>query len=68
MNAHFEVQTCWREDGIIYQELFDVIGGAKSRIQTEILNTKEAQVREALIALGWTPPKENNENDNRISK
>lgn len=29
---------------------------ARERISYEVMNTKDAQVREALIRMGWTPP------------
>lgn len=29
---------------------------ARERISFEVMNTKDAQVREALIRMGWTPP------------
>ena len=30
---------------------------ARERISFEVMNTKDAQVREALIQMGWTPPR-----------
>ncbi len=30
-----------------------------SRLSKLIMDTKEEQIRKALISLGWTPPKEN---------
>lgn len=29
---------------------------AREQIAREVMNTKDAQVREALIRMGWTPP------------
>lgn len=29
---------------------------ARERISFKVMNTKDAQVREALIRMGWTPP------------
>jgi len=43
-------------DGTIEQTVFADVDGIRERIRTEVINTKEAQVRECLIKLGWTPP------------
>ena len=33
---------------------------ARERISYDVMNTKDAQVREALIKMGWTPPNPTN--------
>jgi hypothetical protein len=38
-----------------------IITRIMEQIQEEIIQTKSDQIRNALIDLGWTPPKENNE-------
>lgn len=45
------VQTSVSTDGLIEQQI-DILGETHRRI----LNTAEQQIRDALIALGWTPP------------
>ena len=55
MIDHVEVKTNVFPDGIIEQEtIFSSDNPARNVRQ--IMNTQIAQVREALIALGWTPP------------
>lgn len=46
------------ENGEIHltTEILDGFEGAKRQLGVEIMRTKEKAVREALIALGWTPP------------
>lgn len=38
--------------GGIIEQTIDIVGA----LQHRVLNTAEAQTREALIKLGWTPP------------
>ena len=42
--------------GEIWQDTFSVTNGLKERIMRQVIDTKEQQIREALIRLGWTPP------------
>ena len=56
MEHGFEVVTTPCLDGKIVQETYSVDSGVRERIMRDVINTKERQVREALIALGWTPP------------
>ena len=44
------------DDGRILQTT-DIMGD----IMRQVIRTKESQVREALIVLGWTPPKEDHD-------
>lgn len=46
------IKTDADEQGIITQRV-DILGD----IQRHVIDTRDAQVRESLIALGWTPPK-----------
>lgn len=48
----FKINTKVFPDGRIEQELVDLQG----RIAREVMDTKDQQVRQALISLGWTPP------------
>ncbi len=54
-NKHeIKVETYWNTDGVITQDLiypYDVT-------MRHIMDIREQQIRDALIALGWTPPKE----------
>lgn len=40
------------------QYRYDEISKTRQRISERIINTQEEQIREQLIKLGWTPPKE----------
>ena len=51
-----DVRTGVYPEGLIVTEVIDDIGTYRERIVRQVLNTKEQQVREALIKLGWTPP------------
>ena len=57
------------ENGVVMLGVQDYAG----RITQEIMRTKEKAIREALIALGWTPPVEppewwnENHNNGRLS-
>jgi len=48
-----DIKTDIFKDGRIVQTT-DIMGS----IMEQVIRTRDAQVREALIALGWTPPKE----------
>lgn len=56
------VKTDAGEDGIIVQTVDfepngrDPVWDAVQRISRDVLDTREVQVRNALIKLGWTPP------------
>ena len=56
--SSFRVRTT-REDGKI-TTVVDLLKDNEMmyRISTEIVNTKEKHVRESLVQLGWTPPRE----------
>lgn len=53
------VTTTPLSNGDILQNI-DIVGfeGVRERLFTHVLHTRDEQVRAALIALGWTPPKE----------
>lgn len=50
------VTTVDMVNGVIRQRM-DYPGGLDA-VELQVVDTKEAQFREALIALGWTPPNE----------
>jgi hypothetical protein len=53
-----QVTTITKDDGLIIQEAEVKIGDdTYEHIQSRYLDTQEKQVRNSLIALGWTPPK-----------
>ncbi|MCE5212651.1 MAG: hypothetical protein LLG40_14005 [Deltaproteobacteria bacterium] len=57
-NMKFQVNTDITDDGKIIQEVLlkernDVV----ENIMRVVIDTREAQVREALISMGWKPPK-----------
>jgi hypothetical protein len=52
-----KVTTTWNKEGEIIHDTFqECLGNPFERITREIISTKEAQTRMALIELGWTPP------------
>lgn len=55
-----EVHTTAHLNGDIVQEtmLHDYGHEARTRLSAELIRTKDAGIRAALIKLGWTPPKE----------
>ena len=57
----YTINTKILESGIIEQTLTESIESQidVNQLTREIMDTKEAQVHEALIKLGWTPPPEN---------
>ena len=56
MSSRSEVTTTPFTDGKIVQEVDFVSEGIRERVMREVTYTREKQVRDALIALGWTPP------------
>jgi hypothetical protein len=46
------------EKGIIEIDNEEKFGNMVTRHYKDIINTKEKMIRDALIVLGWTPPKE----------
>ena len=56
MEHGFEVVTTPSKDGKIVQELYSVHHGMRQQIMRHVIYTQEQQLRDALIALGWTPP------------
>ena len=54
----FTVKTVITENRFITTELFvDRVGFVRESIMRQILDAQEKQIEEALIGLGWTPPK-----------
>lgn len=59
MNSYIErIKTTVWEDGIIETLIETPCGDVKGMIRRDIINTREQHVRDALIKLGWSPPKE----------
>lgn len=51
------VKTSWSPDGTIATQVVDERdNGIRMNIAMQVINTRDAQVRDALIKLGWTPP------------
>jgi hypothetical protein len=58
----FQVTTSIDEEaGVIVQDTIQMQGDEVVNHIQHVINTQDDQVREALIALGWTPPEENAE-------
>ncbi|MER0203259.1 MAG: hypothetical protein DU480_05245 [Nitrosomonas sp.] len=56
MKNGYEIITTPRADGTIVQETIDIENDVRRTVAYEIIDTRDAQIRKALIALGWTPP------------
>lgn len=56
MEHGYVVDTFTCENGDIVQETSYVSCGVKEAIMRNVLSTQDAQIRESLITLGWTPP------------
>lgn len=54
----YTVKTNHNAEGTIVQTVLAEGHDWKAVISREIVHTQDAQVRQALIALGWTPPRE----------
>ncbi|MDH0639081.1 hypothetical protein N5D52_19275 [Pseudomonas sp. GD03860] len=51
------VKTSYSPDGMIATQVIDDRDrDIRLNIAIQVINTRDAQVREALIKLGWTPP------------
>lgn len=44
---------------IVAQSIDDPMGDLVGRVTLHMIDTREKQIREGLIKLGWTPPPEN---------
>lgn len=56
MNFKYEVETLVKDDSIL-QSVYSDFEGVRERMFSEILDLREKSTREALIELGWMPPK-----------
>lgn len=56
MKHGFEVVTTPTVDGKIVQELYSVEHDIREQVMRRVMDTQEQHIRDALIALGWTPP------------
>lgn len=54
MNLNLETKVY--PNGVIEQEVRETMETSTRLITRSILDTKEKQVHEALVSLGWTPP------------
>lgn len=59
MKSGIELTTAPYADGRIVQQTFAVENDTRRIIETRIMDTRDAQIRNALITLGWTPPIDN---------
>lgn len=57
MSNTVEAKTITYPDGTIVQDITSEFDGARELILRRVIHTREQHVRDALIALGWTPPK-----------
>ena len=61
MEQQFETETTATPDGKIKQTLFCVVNDERVPSMSRFFDTRDDGIREALIDLGWTPPKNNYE-------
>jgi hypothetical protein len=54
----YEVKTTPSSEGKFVQDITRVHDGVRELISRRVMDTSEAQVRAALIQLGWIPPKQ----------
>ena len=54
----YTINTAWNQSGLIEQTVDWGMGDLHRQLVRQVMDTKESQIREALIALGWTPPSE----------
>lgn len=45
-------------DNTVMQDIYSEFDGVRERMFSSVIDTREAQIRAALIKLGWTPPTE----------
>lgn len=57
MKLEFEVKTTHTKEGVIVQELFTKHNEIREQMARRVIDTQDQQIRDTLIALGWTPPK-----------
>ena len=57
MEMGFEVTTKIIADDKILLEVHSTLNGIRDDVMRRVMDTQEQQIRDALIALGWTPPK-----------
>lgn len=58
MENGYEVKTTIFGDGKILQTIEKAAFGTKTEVLRNVLDTMDAQLRQGLIDLGWTPPPE----------
>lgn len=51
------VDTIPTKNGQIFQEVYTEVDGRREELMRTIIDTKEKYIKEALIKLGWSPPK-----------
>lgn len=63
MTHTIDVRTSVYPEGLIITEVIEDLGIYRDRIMRQVVNTKDQQVREALIKMGWTPPPNSRDSD-----
>ena len=58
INPKYEVATKVYKNGIIEQDVNYEFYDERREISHKLMNTCNSHIRDALIKLGWTPPKE----------
>ena len=65
MESGFEVTTKIIADDKILLEVHSTLNGIRDDVMRRVMDTQEQQIRDALIALGWTPPNKELPNDRK---
>ncbi len=58
MKAAIHVTTTPMTNGDLIQKVETDFNGQRELIFQQVIQTQEKQIRDGLIALGWTPPEE----------
>lgn len=65
MNASgITIATTVTDHGLIVQDMTNHLDGIRDSLVRQVIDTKEDQIRTALIKLGWTPPAEKKSGNN----
>ena len=56
--SELRVVTSPKKNGMIYQRLYSEVNDIETMLYAQVIDTSNKQVFQALIDLGWTPPKD----------
>ena len=64
----FKIKTDIFGNGLITQELYRIENDVITETTRWVVNTREKEIRDALIKLGWIPPKEERTQNDKTSE